>query len=124
MDSDTPIQYRQNKHVLFGQQEGYGNGRRTEFPFRAFTVGGIIPRSREGTDHIDNLQLLCGHYNSVKSTRPMDYLVAQLRKTGVLSGLKRDMVAFGHGHSKNEADKALTLTKPASYAQEDYPIAA
>ena len=83
-DIDAPIPYRQNKHVLFGQQEGCCNGCRTEFPFRAFTVDHIIPRSRGGTDHIDNLQLLCGHCNSTKRDRPMEYLVARLRETGVL----------------------------------------
>ena len=83
-DIDAPIPYRQNKHVLFGQQEGRCNGCRTEFPFRAFAVDHIIPRSRGGTDHIENLQLLCTHCNSVKRDRPMEYLVARLRETGVI----------------------------------------
>ena len=83
-DIDAPIPYRQNKHVLFGQQEGRCNGCRTEFPFRAFAVDHIIPRSRGGTDHIENLQLLCTHCNSVKRDRPMEYLVARLQETGVI----------------------------------------
>ena len=83
-DIDAPIPYRQNKHVLFGRQEGRCNGCLTEFPFRAFAVDHVIPRSRGGTDHIDNLQLLCTHCNSVKRDRPMEYLVARLRETGVL----------------------------------------
>ena len=83
-DIDAPIPYRQNRHVLFGQQEGRCNGCRTEFPFRAFSVDHFIPRSRGGTDHIENLQLLCGHCNSVKGDRPMEYLMARLRETGVL----------------------------------------
>ena len=83
-DIEAPIPYRQNRHVLFGQQEGLCNGCRTEFPFRAFSVDHVIPRSRGGTDHIENLQLLCGHCNSVKGDRPMEYLMARLRETGVL----------------------------------------
>ena len=75
--------YRQQKHVLFGQQEGKCNGCETEFPFRAFTVDHIVPQSRGGTDHPDNLQLLCGHCNSVKGNRPQEYLVARLRELGV-----------------------------------------
>ena len=83
-DIDAPIPYRQNKHVLFGQQEGRCNGCRTEFPFRAFDIDHVIPRSRGGTDHIDNLQLLCTHCNRTKGDRPQEYLVARLRETGII----------------------------------------
>ncbi len=75
--------YRQQKHVLFGQQEGQCAGCETEFPFRAFTVDHIVPQSRGGTDHPENLQLLCSHCNSVKGNRPQEYLVARLRELGV-----------------------------------------
>ena len=77
-DIDAPIPYRQNKHVLFGRQEGRCNGCRTEFPFRILEVDHIIPRSRGGTDHIENLQLLCPSCNRIKGDRPMEYLLAQL----------------------------------------------
>ncbi len=77
-DIDVPINYRQNRHQLFGQQEGRCGGCRHEFPFRNFTVDHVIPRSRGGTDHLDNLQLLCGACNSVKGNRPQEYLMAQL----------------------------------------------
>ena len=82
-DIDAPVPYRQNKHVLFGQQEGRCNGCRSEFPFRNFTIDHIIAERRGGTDHIENLQLLCGHCNSVKGDRPQEYLVARLRELGV-----------------------------------------
>ena len=82
-DIDAPVPYRQNKHVLFGQQEGRCNGCRSEFPFRNFTIDHIIPENRGGTDHIENLQLLCGHCNSVKGDRPQEYLVARLRELGI-----------------------------------------
>lgn len=77
-DIDAPIHYRQNKHVLFGQQEGVCNGCKMDFPFKIFDVDHVVPKSRGGTDHIDNLQLLCSSCNRIKGNRPMEYLVAQL----------------------------------------------
>ena len=82
-DIDAPVPYRQNKHVLFGQQEGRCNGCRSAFEFRHLEVDHVIPRAGGGTDHIDNLQLLCAHCNRVKGDRPQEYLVARLREMGM-----------------------------------------
>ncbi|MCY3562144.1 MAG: HNH endonuclease [bacterium] len=38
-----------------------------------------IARKKGGTDHLENLQLLCGHCNSVKGDRGMEYLRAKLQ---------------------------------------------
>ena len=81
-DIDAPRNYRQNKHVLFGEQEGLCGGCRVMFPFRNFTVDHVIPQSRGGPDHIDNLQLLCGVCNSVKGNRDQAYLLARLNEYG------------------------------------------
>ena len=43
IDIDMPVHYRQNKHVLFGPQEGRSNGCRSEFPFRVMEVDHVIP---------------------------------------------------------------------------------
>ncbi len=67
-----------NKRLLYGEQGGYCNACETHFKLRNLTVDHIIPRSKGGTDHIDNLQLLCGHCNSVKGDRGMEYLKAKL----------------------------------------------
>ena len=77
-DIEAPIPYRLNKHVLFGRQEGLCAGCRSEFPYRAFEVDHVIPQSRGGTDHIDNLQLLCSFCNRTKGNRTMEYLMARL----------------------------------------------
>ena len=37
-DIDAPVPYCQNKHILFGQQEGRCNGCRSEFPFRVLEL--------------------------------------------------------------------------------------
>lgn len=77
-DIDAPRNYRENKHVLFGQQEGRCTGCGSAFEFRHLEVDHVIPQARGGTDHIDNLQLLCSHCNRIKGDRPMEYLVARL----------------------------------------------
>ena len=82
-DIDAPIPYRQNKHVLFGQQEGLCNGCGVMFPFRNFTLDHMVPQSRGGTDHLDNLQLLCGACNSVKGDRPQEHLIARLKEMAI-----------------------------------------
>ena len=82
-DIDAPVPYRQNKHVLFGQQEGRCNGCRSEFPFRVLEVDHVIPQRAGGQDNIENLQLLCAHCNRVKGDRPQEYLVARLRELGI-----------------------------------------
>ena len=78
-DIDTPKNYRQNRHVLYGQQEGRCNGCQSYFEFRHLEVDHIIPVSRGGTDHMENLQMLCGHCNRVKGDRAMEYLRTKLQ---------------------------------------------
>ena len=78
----VPIPYRKQKHVLFGRQEGRCAGCKYEFPFRILEVDHIIPRSRGGSDHLDNLQLLCPNCNRIKGDREMAYLMARLRERG------------------------------------------
>ncbi len=82
-DIDAPVPYRQNKHVLFGQQEGLCAGCKGDFPFKLFEVDHRVPRSRGGTDHLDNLQLLCSSCNRIKGDRPHEYLVARLAEIGI-----------------------------------------
>ena len=76
--------YRTHKHQLFGKQEGRCGGCRVVFPFRNFTIDHVIPQSQGGSDHIDNLQLLCGACNSVKGDRPHASLLATLKDRGIL----------------------------------------
>ena len=47
------------------------------------TVDHVVPRAGGGTDHLDNLQLLCGACNSLKGTRSQAELVAALLERGI-----------------------------------------
>ena len=69
-DIDAPINYRQNKHTLFGQREGLCTGCKGDSPFKLFEVDHVIPQSRGGTDHLDNPQLLCSSCNRIKGPAP------------------------------------------------------
>ena len=65
-------------------QAGICNGCQVHFSFRNFTVDHVVAESRGGTDHIDNLQLLCAACKSEKGDRPMSVLLERLRVKGIL----------------------------------------
>ena len=65
------LNYRTHRHRLYGEQEGVCPGCETHFPFRVMDVDHMLPRSRGGTDHPDNLQLLCSGCNRSKGGRTM-----------------------------------------------------
>lgn len=67
-----------NKRKLYGEQEGNCNGCGTHFPMQNLEVDHIIARASGGTDHMDNLQLLCSRCNRIKGNRGQEYLIAKL----------------------------------------------
>ena len=77
--------YRTHKHRLFGKQEGMCGGCGTLFPFRNFTIDHIVPQSKGGSDHLDNLQLLCGACNSTKGAGTQAELIVKLNGQGILT---------------------------------------
>ena len=77
--------YRTHKHMLYGRQEGHCAGCRVLFPFRNLTVDHVVPRAAGGTNHRDNLQLLCAACNSTKGTGTQAELIATLTERGILT---------------------------------------
>ena len=74
-----PYNSRENRTKLYGEQEGNCAGCRTHFEMRNLEVDHIIARNKGGTDHIENLQLLCGNCNRLKGDRGMEYLLTKLQ---------------------------------------------
>ena len=75
--------YRTHRHLLYGKQEGTCAGCRVLFPFRNMTTDHVVPQSKGGSDHLDNLQLLCGACNSMKGASTQEAFVARLVETGL-----------------------------------------
>ncbi len=73
--------YRTHRHRLYGEQEGVCAGCDTHFPFKVMEVDHILPRSKGGSDHYENLQLLCTHCNKSKGSKTMAEWRAAQRAT-------------------------------------------
>ena len=68
----------ENKQQLYGQQAGNCKGCGDHFNIYNLEVDHLIAKYVGGTDHIDNLQLLCGNCNRIKGNRGQEYLVSKL----------------------------------------------
>ena len=77
-----------NKMLLYGQQGGYCAGCEHHFEERHLEVDHIIARAKGGTDHISNLQLLCGSCNRSKGDRSQEELLVRLTDKGWLKRKK------------------------------------
>ena len=64
----------ENMQKLYGRQFGDCNGCGVHYRDKDFHHDHIHPRSKDGGDEIENLQLLCGNCNSTKGNRDMERL--------------------------------------------------
>ena len=78
------VKTRDIKNILYGEQGGYCKGCKHHFRPQNLTVDHVVPLATGGIDADENLQLLCGHCNSIKGNRPMKYLIAELNNRGYL----------------------------------------
>ena len=65
---------RSHFDYLYGKQRGYCNGCREHKNPDICDVDHIIAKSKGGTDHVDNLQMLCHPCNMKKGNKSMEYL--------------------------------------------------
>ena len=77
--------YRTHLDLLYGRQEGFCGGCGEHFRKRNLTVDHIVPQAHGGTDHLENLWLLCGACNSSKGTRSQEqFLKERMQKRATL----------------------------------------
>ena len=104
--------YRTHRHRLYGEQEGVCKGCDTHFPFRVMEVDHALPKSRGGSDHPDNLQLLCSGCNRSKGGRTMAEWKAALQR---LPTSRKEHDSTGANDKAIERDKVRV--KPLSPAE-------
>ena len=95
------------KEALYGEQGGDCNGCGTHFLPDNLTTDHIVPKSKGGTDHRTNLQLLCGRCNSRKGNRSMSVLMTKLLADRGIRPMKERKKQGGGGFPRQTLDRFL-----------------
>ncbi|MDE0019954.1 MAG: DNA methyltransferase [Candidatus Poribacteria bacterium] len=74
----------ENKKALYGEQGGFCWGCREHFEPRHLEVDHVIAKTKGGSDHISNLQLLCSSCNRTKGNESQEELLRRLTDKGWL----------------------------------------
>ncbi len=67
------------KNELYKKQKGFCAGCGNFFDAVNLEIDHIIPRSKGGGSHYENLHLFCGNCNRLKGNRPMEYFVTKIK---------------------------------------------
>ncbi len=80
----TDVEYKEPsgkiKNKLYRKQEGFCAGCGKKFDEENLEIDHIIPKSKGGGSHYENLHLFCGNCNRLKGNRPMEYFVTKIKK--------------------------------------------
>ena len=76
---------RINQLILYKRQRGYCAGCSHYFQSRNLTIDHIVPRSKDGSSDISNLQLLCHACNQMKGDGSQEQLLTELRERGYVN---------------------------------------
>lgn len=76
------------KHQLYREQGGRCAGCAKSFERRNLELDHVVPRSKGGSDHGENLQLLCSDCNRRKGNRPMGYLRSNIQCRELIEALR------------------------------------
>ena len=71
-----------HKNLIYGKQSGQCGGCMVMFHKRNLTIDHIVPKKNGGTDHVENLWLLCGACNSSKGTKSQAEFLRERVKRG------------------------------------------
>lgn len=82
-EDDDTLETPNTKDVLYQQQNGSCRGCGDYMRQRNLTIDHIVPRSKGGSDDMENLQLLCQACNSMKGNRTQEYLMERLQEQGL-----------------------------------------
>ena len=75
--------YTAHKDTLYGESGGYCGGCGVHFEKRNLEIDHIVPQSKGGTDHMENLWLLCGACNRSKGTKSQaEFVATRMGKKG------------------------------------------
>ena len=82
----------ENFDELYGKQRGCCNGCGEHLKHQHLTFDHITPQVRDGTDEMENLQLLCSNCNSTKGDGTMDDLKLRLKQQEAKMQAKREAI--------------------------------